>query len=67
MVRESIQSDRNVGNVTRTLSEATARELAKLHEQLMQVYATRPETAIPGGSPFGQFFSIHQTEWRDAF
>ena len=48
MVRESIQSDRNVGNVTRTLSEATARELAKLYEQLMQVYATRPETAIPG-------------------
>ncbi|HEY8883031.1 MAG TPA: hypothetical protein VIM47_06490 [Dermatophilaceae bacterium] len=44
------QSDRNVGNVTRTLAEATARELAKLYEQLMEVYASAFVDTATGGS-----------------
>jgi hypothetical protein len=40
VARESTQFDRNVASVTRTLAEATARELAKLYEQLMEVYAS---------------------------
>ena len=50
VVHESIQSDRNVGNVTRTLAEATARELAKLYEQLMEVYASAFVDTATGGS-----------------
>lgn len=40
VVHEPIHSDLNVGSVVRTLTEATARELAKLYEQLMEVYAS---------------------------
>ena len=40
VVHEPVQSDRNAGNVTRTLAEATACELTKLYEQLMEVYAS---------------------------
>lgn len=50
MVYESIQSDRNVGNVTRTLAEATVRELAKLYEQLMELYASAFEVAATGAN-----------------
>jgi len=49
-VHESVKSDRNVGNVTRTLAEATARELAKLYEQLMEVYASAFVDTATGGS-----------------
>ena len=44
------QSDRTVGNLTRTLAEATARELAKLYEQLMEVYASAFVDTATGGS-----------------
>jgi len=50
VVHESSQSDRHVGNVTRTLAEATARELAKLYEQLMEVYASAFVDTATGGS-----------------
>ena len=50
VVHESVKSDRNVGNVTRTLAEATARELAKLYEQLMEVYASAFVDTATGGS-----------------
>ena len=44
------QSDRTVGNLTRTLAEATARELAKLYEQLMEVYASAFVDTATGAS-----------------
>lgn len=50
VVHESSQSDRHVGNVTRTLAEATARELAKLYEQLMEVYASAFVDTATGAS-----------------
>ena len=50
VVHEPIQSDRTPGNVTRTLAEATARELTKLYEQLMEVYASAFVDMATGGS-----------------
>ena len=50
VVHEPIQSDRTPGNVTRTLAEATARELTKLYEQLMEVYASAFVDTATGGS-----------------
>ena len=50
VVREPIQSDHTPGNVTRTLAEATARELTKLYEQLMEVYASAFVDTATGGS-----------------
>ena len=49
-VHESVKSDLNVGNVTRTLAEATARELAKLYGQLMEVYASAFVDTATGAS-----------------
>jgi uncharacterized phage protein gp47/JayE len=50
VVHEPIQSDRTPGNVTRTLAEATARELTKLYEQLTEVYASAFVDTATGGS-----------------
>jgi len=50
VARESTQFDRNVASVTRTLAEATARELAKLYEQLMEVYASAFVDTATGAS-----------------
>jgi hypothetical protein len=50
VARESTQFDRNVASVTRTLAEATAREVAKLYEQLMEVYASAFVDTATGAS-----------------
>jgi len=48
---EPVQSDRNPGNVTRTLAEATARELTKLYEQRKRAKAALRRSALHPSRP----------------
>lgn len=50
VVHEPIQSGLNPGNLIRTLAEATALEVARLFEQLMEVYASAFVDTATGAS-----------------